>query len=40
MDRQRPRLGFLLDPKYSIKKNGSIGKAIPNTKMWIERKKQ
>ena len=33
-----PRISFL-DPKYSIKKNGSIGKAIPNTKMWIERKK-
>ena len=30
-----PRIAYL-DPKFSIKKNGSIGKAIPNTKMWLQ----
>lgn len=30
-----PRISFL-DPKFSIIKNGSIGKAIPSTKMWLQ----
>jgi long-subunit acyl-CoA synthetase (AMP-forming) len=30
-----PRISYL-EPKFSIKKNGSIGKAIFNTKMWIQ----
>ncbi len=30
-----PRISFL-EPKFSIIKNGSIGKAIPKTKMWLQ----
>lgn len=30
-----PRISFL-EPKFSIIKNGSIGKAIPGTKMWLQ----
>jgi long-chain acyl-CoA synthetase len=34
-----PRISYL-NPKFAIKKAGSIGKAIPNTKMWIEIKRK
>ena len=30
-----PRISFL-EPKFSIKKNGSIGKALLNTKIWLQ----
>lgn len=32
-----PRISYL-NPKFSIKKKGSIGKPIPGTKMWIQDK--
>ncbi len=30
-----PRISFL-NPEFAISKNGSIGKAIPNTKIWLQ----